>query len=372
MAVVIPPKVVASWPPPNLVDPEIRGPSYVVSSSIFFSLSVIVVSTRLWYRHTKKQLWWDDLLAVLALIFTAALTIVVGFAAYRGGWRQHLWDVIYDKKTLGRSLKFAYVAYILYGIAATLSRCASLVFFYRLFGRRGGSNAWKWTLHGCVGGIVLCNLIFACLTALGCRPIKLFWTLPAPKDIREKCVDVDAIVLAFSIINVIQDLMTMLLPIPIVYKLQMPLRERIGVIVILTIGSAATISGAIKSYYIWLTFFGGQYDRTWWILTGWIAGLAEINVIIICSCASALKPLLYPFAKKTLTRMGITSGGDGTLMNSIRKVKVGSGSKHTRLGSLDGAMLERGESRAEINRGDLGKDERTVVVTRSYEVDRRG
>ena len=72
MSVVIPLSVFAGWPKPNLIDPEMRGPDYIVTSTIFFTISLVTVSTRLWYKTTKGRLWWDDFACVAALVGSLA------------------------------------------------------------------------------------------------------------------------------------------------------------------------------------------------------------------------------------------------------------------------------------------------------------
>lgn len=52
--------------------------------------------------------------------------------------------------------------------------------------------------------------------------------------------------LAGGIINCVSDLLTTVLPIPIIMKLQMPLRQRIGVCFLLCLGFIVTIAGVIR------------------------------------------------------------------------------------------------------------------------------
>jgi hypothetical protein len=74
------------------------------------------------------------------------------------------------------------------------------------------------------------------------RPISAYWTFPA----RGKCIDEGKATLAGGIINCFADLLITALPIPVIMKLNMPLKQRLGVTVLLSLGLIVTIAGIIR------------------------------------------------------------------------------------------------------------------------------
>jgi hypothetical protein len=63
------PEVIATWPAPNHVNPEERGPALYIIASIVFFLAVVAVFTRLCVRlFVRKWLGPDDALIFLALV----------------------------------------------------------------------------------------------------------------------------------------------------------------------------------------------------------------------------------------------------------------------------------------------------------------
>jgi hypothetical protein len=63
------PELIATWPAPNLVDPEEYGPALYIINSIAFASAVIAVAIRLYIRlFRRKWLGLDDGLIVLALV----------------------------------------------------------------------------------------------------------------------------------------------------------------------------------------------------------------------------------------------------------------------------------------------------------------
>lgn len=83
-----------------------------------------------------------------------------------------------------------------------------------------------------------------------------------------------------GVINCASDLLTTVLPIPIVMRLQMPLRQRIGVCVLLCLGFIVTIAGVVRTYFIWKSLMG-SYDETWYSYPLWIAAAVEIDLAVV-------------------------------------------------------------------------------------------
>lgn len=82
-------------------------------------------------------------------------------------------------------------------------------------------------------GVVTCQASANVLVAIfQCTPISAAWNQTGDFT----CIDVNAFYLANAAVNIFTDLLTYSLPIPLAFKLQMPLRQRIGLAVILGLG----------------------------------------------------------------------------------------------------------------------------------------
>lgn len=148
-------------------------------------------------------------------------------------------------------------------------------------------------------------------------PIKAYWVWPIIEG--SKCLDEGKVVLGGGVVNSVSDLLTTVLPIPIVWRLQMPLRQRIGVCILLCLGFLATISGSIRTYYTWKSLID-SYDETWFAYPLWIAAAVELDLglvggtfewyfdvmltnLQICSCAPAWKTLLAKPLKELSSKL---------------------------------------------------------------------
>ena len=88
------------------------------------------------------------------------------------------------------------------------------------------------------------------------------------------------VTLVAGIINCICDFECTLLPIPLVMSLQMPIRQRLGLLVLLSGGVIVTIAGMVRTYFIWKSLIS-SWDETWYAVPLWISACVEIDLAIV-------------------------------------------------------------------------------------------
>lgn len=86
--------------------------------------------------------------------------------------------------------------------------------------------------------------------------------------------------MAAGILNCLADLLCTILPIPIVWRLRMPLRQRISVCILLCLGFIVTIAGIVRTYFIWKSLID-TWDETWFTYPLWIAAAVEIDIAVV-------------------------------------------------------------------------------------------
>lgn len=116
--------------------------------------------------------------------------------------------------------------------------------------------------------------------------MEAYWQYPPNPNAH--CLDEGKVMLGGGVINCVSDLLTTVLPIPIVMRLQMPLKQRVGVCVLLCLGFIVTIAGVIRTYFIWKSLID-SWDQTWFAYPLWIAAAVEIDLAVV-----SLSPLNRP------------------------------------------------------------------------------
>jgi hypothetical protein len=136
-------------------------------------------------------------------------------------------------------------------------------------------------------------------------PVDAFWVFPPMQDAH--CLNEGKVMLGGGVINCISDLLITVLPIPIVARLQMPVKQRIEICILLCLGFIVTIAGIVRTYFIWRSLMQ-QYDETWWAYPLWIAAAVEVDLAVICACAPAWKSLRSPHSSKRSTPRSSSNG----------------------------------------------------------------
>ncbi|KAI7089978.1 hypothetical protein KC356_g1975 [Hortaea werneckii] len=233
--------VITTWPVPNYTHPSTHGRALLITNLLLITLVLLAVLGRLYARLIIKR-WYgaDDSMIVLACVATVGMNTVVILANERYGWNRHIYDI--PPAMIAEAGKIAFVAKLAFVFAATFT-----------------------------------------------RPVEAYWQYPPNPDAH--CLDEGKVMLGGGVINCVSDLLTTVLPIPIVMRLQMPLKQRIGVCVLLCLGFIVTIAGVIRTYFIWKSLMD-SWDQTWFAYPLWIAAAVEIDLAVICACAPAWKSLL--------------------------------------------------------------------------------
>lgn len=81
-------------------------------------------------------------------------------------------------------------------------------------------------------------------------------------------------------VNLFTDLLTTVVPMPLIWRLKLPRRQRLAVIAIFGLGITVDIVGAVRTYYVWQDAVG-TWDSTWYAWLVGMTGAVEIHVGIV-------------------------------------------------------------------------------------------
>lgn len=108
--------------------------------------------------------------------------------------------------------------------------------------------------------------------------MQYYWEYPPTTA--GKCLDEGIATLVSGILNIVADALTTAVPVPLVMRLRMPLRQRVGVSVLFGLGFIVIIAGSIRTYYIWKGLVD-SWDETWYAYPLWIAAAVEIYIGVV-------------------------------------------------------------------------------------------
>ncbi|KAH7080465.1 hypothetical protein BKA63DRAFT_244406 [Paraphoma chrysanthemicola] len=288
-----------SWPPPNYENPENLHGLIIGLVVPSLTLAVVFLATRFYGKGLLRQiLWYDDWMMLGAMLF-AVPTSIFPLVSINLGLGIHIWDQKPEWHT--PYSKMGYTADLLFPAACSLTKISLCLTYFRLFPSRADK------IFCYVMGVFVTLYTVACLflSLFQCRPIRSYWDL----DVEQKCINMRATLVSVAALNSFSDFLVYLWPAKPLWSLHLPVKQRLGLIFLFSVGLLVCVAGVLRMYYLEVYF--NSYDTLWNGSAVWICMVLELNLGVICGCLSGVKPVLatvFPgfFGTSYKTRSGAT------------------------------------------------------------------
>ncbi|KAL8782218.1 MAG: hypothetical protein Q9213_005584 [Squamulea squamosa] len=269
-----------SGPPPyGNID---LGPGLIASTVVLVAVSAIVVALRIATRWwIVKSVGWDDITIVLAILGTI-IGASLDFVEVHYGFGRPAWYL--TDHQIREFLKYTYGEWIQTFASLMWTKISICLFLMRI----PVSKAYIRPLQAGVVILVVSNVILTLLWILQCSPVSAAWDLELKK--RSKCFSkgqLQRVIIAQAIISVVSDFVFAAFPILILRKLQMKLRTKIAIAMLMGLG---VITGACCIVRTVLNFQSLPKDFTYGGIPNWYWRLFEVQLGIIAACIPALRP----------------------------------------------------------------------------------
>ncbi|KAH7303830.1 hypothetical protein B0I35DRAFT_446077 [Stachybotrys elegans] len=293
-------------PQPNY---ESRGSSVVVCAVVMMTLSTLAVTMRFGSRIMLPSyyFWWDDW-AVLA-----TLALSHGFLSCAVYWTtiglgRHTWMIPLELTQANININWATLS--LYATTIWMLRLSALLFYARLFriNRRFILGLW---MMGCIltGWWITTMLVPWSF----CDP----WSKNINPTIPGSCIHGTAWHRAVAFINFFLDLVVLILPMPVIWKLQMSSRKKIAVTVVFLLGYSSAFLSLARFIMIEINPHmlnaGPTADMSWDLVPLMFPSFLEAPVAIVALCGPSINRLATHIYKQgTFTSLFSRSGRKGT------------------------------------------------------------
>jgi hypothetical protein len=255
----------------------------VVISTIFTVLVTLIVAIRLWTRfklvHSPGK---DDFLIFCALIssilFWAFLLVERHYGL--GVPKIELTDDVVINQ-----LHYLWLSVPFYNLSLILSKLSALFFYIRIFrGRR-----FLLATYITMGCLIVAGLWMVISGFVFCIPVHDFWTLN--RSIHDKhCLPEGPVWYSNAAMQILSDIVIMILPLPVVSKLQLPRKQKMGIILVFCVGVFVIATSSARLYELSLMVDGDDLTKTNAEAAVWSS--LETNISIICACMPPLHPLI--------------------------------------------------------------------------------
>ncbi|KAH6977356.1 hypothetical protein BKA56DRAFT_732660 [Ilyonectria sp. MPI-CAGE-AT-0026] len=288
MAIAVDPVILAAFgEPPEGLDLEERlVVNHNVAVCVSLGLAVAAVALRLYVRRLKgARLWFDDY-AIIFSTFCCGGTVAITVLAGQYGAGEHVWATNIPR--LVNLLKVIYAEGYVYGLAVTATKISILLFYRRLLYSSPSPRSLFSILYWVAFFLATSYpVILWVIMATACRPISFYWNQYAGAE--GQCINIKSFLLALGIINMLNDIMILTVPIPRILELQLSKKLKASTIGIMLLGGFVCIASIVRIYYIYQ--FSRKIDATWWMGPTMAWSSIEPSIAIVSACLPTFAPL---------------------------------------------------------------------------------
>ncbi|OAQ59982.2 hypothetical protein VFPPC_14714 [Pochonia chlamydosporia 170] len=222
---------------------ENRGPQLQAACYVLVVFAAVSMLLRCYVRiFMIKNFGLDDGFMVFALV-TFILFVACALSGVHYGTGRHYWDL--ESDDISSAMQYWWFCYLSYCLTMIASKLSIGCFLLRLMVRR----LERWIVYVVMLLTVLTGVLFFFVTLLQCKPISYFWN----KAQQGHCIDIEVIIVityVYSAFSVICDFTFALLPIYIIWHLNMNKVNKMALIPIMAMACVASAAVVIRFPYV--------------------------------------------------------------------------------------------------------------------------
>ncbi|KAH7073599.1 hypothetical protein BKA63DRAFT_37167 [Paraphoma chrysanthemicola] len=325
----------------------------------FTVLALVSVVLRMFTRLRYQAVGWEDYTIVIATVFTLATSILQVLEAKAGMGRHTI--LIPFPEGVETILRYLFLSIITYNFSLTFIKVSIILQYQRIFTLREMRLPLRIAMGICVawGFTTLFTSVFTCV------PASAYWRILEKATAR--CIKDETLWYTNAAINISTDIMVAVLPVQPIWGLQVPKRQKVALVGILTIGWFVCVVSILRLNSL-VVVSNNPQDRMYYAAAGAYWSSIELNLGIVCASLPALKPLIVKIIPKFSSRN--SSRGYGNPLSGVMgNNHYGLGSKATRAADDDDMELATKSTNTNAYSSKSGQDSlgKSIYVTQHFE-----
>ncbi|MCJ1286890.1 hypothetical protein MMC26_006236 [Xylographa opegraphella] len=257
-------------------------PKIIAVSVVLIVLSTAAVVLRFISRMLSKAgLWWDDWVIVAALVMTWGACLLMITTTQHGFGRHMAIEGSFEDRVGAANYWFkSFYAYeTVYTIAITLAKYSILLFYSRIF----KEHYFKIALWVTAGIVTAWFVAIELSVLLECIPIHSLWDF-GPGH----CINLKAFFLGSGIPNVILNAVILVLPLPMIWTLQIERSQKIALSSVFLLGGFIVIVSIVR-----VVILNGleEVDITWEFVNAGLWTSVEPAIGVCSACLPIMRSL---------------------------------------------------------------------------------
>ncbi|OJJ00155.1 hypothetical protein ASPVEDRAFT_149127 [Aspergillus versicolor CBS 583.65] len=246
--------------------------------------ATVAVTLRFVSRHLARSgYWWDDWVIVASLIVNWGMAATRWAQVLLFGFGRHNEDNAVES-IVGYQKSFMAIQ-IVYFTNAVLTKSSLLLFYQRIFGI---VKSFRYTLW--ISWFLITGYFVACVIAsiAGCNPPSYIWDRFRDPNTPGGCFDEVAFFRWNGLANLLLDVLMLVLPLPMVWRMRTSRRQKVLLTGIFLMGSFVCVVSLLRI----ISFdVSDRRDPTYTQVPSSTWSSVEQGIGIVCACLPTLRPL---------------------------------------------------------------------------------
>ncbi|PKS05246.1 hypothetical protein jhhlp_008617 [Lomentospora prolificans] len=300
---------------------EFNGGALVAAATTFLVLTLISVALRVYVRvFMTNSFQMDDWFMIIAqIVFILSCSFIL--VGVRDGLGRH--NVALSQTNEIEALKWQALATATYVLDMMFIKLSIGIFLLRL----AVQKVYKYILWGSLVVVTIWSVVIFFWDIFQCNPVAAQWDYTIPKFTCVSAAQIVSAAYSISVMTILSDWLYALLPIPMLWSVEMTKQTKITVIIILGLGIFASVATLIRLKFLSDLvqtediLFAGTDAMVWTLI--------EPGVAIVAASLATIRPLLRAMRFKGFETTGRT--GKSTNLQS----GVSNRSRHYPLDDLE-------------------------------------
>ncbi|KAK1962541.1 CFEM domain-containing protein [Colletotrichum sublineola] len=290
-------------------DPVAKKDNVIPSIQMaLFMFTTLVIITRIGHKCMRISPWgWDDTTIMIAYVLLAlSCSLSIPKPAVAGAGRD-VWYLSASQISLG--LRMFFISTFLYVLGLAFIKASILFLYLRIF----PDHRFRMVLWFTQAFNLLLYISFLITALVSCQPLHYAWE-GWTGETEGRCYSTNPPALSHGALNFILDVWMLLLPASQIYKLNVPLKQKLDVMSMFSMGIFLT---AVSGYRIKVIRpFGAFLDSDVVLFQTSIWSAIELAVGIFVACLPNIRQFWVTVLPKILRFMHISSRSQGSARDS--------------------------------------------------------
>ncbi|OJD36180.1 uncharacterized protein BKCO1_13000165 [Diplodia corticola] len=230
---------------------------------------------------------WDDYFILVAMLLCAVETAMM-LAQVEYGWGNHASELSLEQLNKTQMYRWIFQIVSFFTIfTIQISVCCLILRMMR------GATTFGNECRRCVWTVILfviIRLIVNVAVQIGqCKPVHRYWEVQLRPN---GCINIGLWVMITSYLNAFTDIILLALPMPLIYKLQIHIKQKVGIVIIFLTGVIPVGASIVRSVHLTQSYD----DQRQWLVrdTSWYATLLPHHQYTASTHTSATTPTHVP------------------------------------------------------------------------------